>query len=394
MSGRRPRIAVLWNPLSGYMHAQLTALATEGAELLLFYRSAQADAPFDDDALKGSIDAHRWSARPDDAELDRLLDRFDADAILVSSWQIGPYRRAARRWRGRTLRVLCMDNQWWRTPRQRAGVAIARWLIHPTYDAAFVAGDRQADFAERLGFSAENIIWGLYTCDYPTYAAVAERRGAALPPSRFLFVGRLVESKAIDVMAEGYRLYRSRVPHPWPLLVAGTGPQEGLLRRVDGVEMLGFVQPGELPSVFDDAGCLLLPSRFEPWGVVVHEATAAGLPVVCTRVCGAATRLVLDGYNGVVMSTGNASAVAEGLSCISRAGDRERRAMGEASRTLAAQYSPERWATNLLRRIPVMRKAAGLAACPWEVPWAGRSEVLADSSRSALHRQDARANPT
>ena len=67
---------------------------------------------------------------------------------------------------------------------------------------------------------------------------------------------------------------------------------------VHGVEMLGFVQPDDLPAVLERAGCLVLPSRFEPWGVVVHEAAAAGLPIVCTPVCGAATRLVLDGYNG------------------------------------------------------------------------------------------------
>jgi glycosyltransferase involved in cell wall biosynthesis len=109
----------------------------------------------------------------------------------------------------------------------------------------------------------------------------------------------------------------------------------------------------------------VLPSRFEPWGVAIHEATAAGLPVVCTRECGASTRLVLDGYNGVVISKDDPEALIDGLVRITEAGDAARRAMGAASRGLALQYSPQRWAGNLLTRIPELRARAGLEPSPW-----------------------------
>ena len=82
----------------------------------------------------------------------------------------------------------------------------------------------------------------------------------------------------------------------------GVGPLADTIGSIDGVDMLGFVQPDEMPSVFARAGCLVLPSRHEPWAVVIHEAASAGLPVVCTRACGASTRLVLDGLNGAVVS--------------------------------------------------------------------------------------------
>ena len=59
---------------------------------------------------------------------------------------------------------------------------------------------------------------------------------------------------------------------------------------------------------------------------MIHEATAAGLPVVCTSVCGAASRLVLDGYNGVVVSPGDAGALARALARI--AGTPDERSAG------------------------------------------------------------------
>jgi glycosyltransferase involved in cell wall biosynthesis len=214
-----------------------------------------------------------------------------------------------------------------------------------------VAGERQAEFARRLGIPAQRLIWGVYTGDYATFSAVAQRRGPALPPQAFLYVGRLVRDKGIDVLAEAYQTYRSHVAEPWPLITAGTGPEEHLLDGIDGIEPLGFVQPRNLPAVYSRAGCLVLPSRFEPWGVVVHEAASAGLPVVCTRVCGAATRLVLDGYNGAVVTESDHEGLADGLRRISTATDDQRRALGEGSTRLACQYSPQRWAANLLQRV-------------------------------------------
>ncbi|HET6953454.1 MAG TPA: glycosyltransferase family 4 protein, partial [Acidimicrobiales bacterium] len=265
---------------------------------------------------------------------------------------------------GETLRILCMDNQWWATPKQVLGVASSRALIAPAYDAAFLPGERSADFAHRLGFSDERIIRGLYTCDYGRFAPIAAARAGAAPPRAFAFVGRLVPVKGIDTLADAYRRYRGMVDEPWPLVVGGVGPEEGRLAGLPGVERLGFVQPDDLPEVLGRVGCLVLPSRFEPWAVVIHEAVTAGLPVVCTSVCGAASRLVLDGYNGRVVSPGDPDALARALVAISSASDDRRAAMSAASRGLARQFTPDRWADHLLDRIGELRSVLGLPALP------------------------------
>jgi glycosyltransferase involved in cell wall biosynthesis len=363
MTPRRPlRVCVLWSRLSGYLSASLHAVVDEGADLLVVHEAAASDAPFDDEALTKGFRSVAWREAPDESELSELLDDFAPDAVVVNSWHIGAYRRAARRLRGRTLRIVTVHNQWTATPKQMAARLSARVLLHPTYDAAFVCDERQAVFAERLGFPAERMLWGVNTCDQPRFARVAEARGDAPLPEAFLFVGRLVEDKAIDVLAAAYSQYRVATPDPWPLLVAGVGPQSDLLRSIDGVEMLGFVQPDALPDVVARAGCLVLPSRLEPWAVVVHEAVSAGLLVICSRACGASTRLVLDGYNGAVVSPGSMSGLAEALARISRTPADERRAMSVASRSLSLQFTPQRWARMLLSRVPELRARAGLPA--------------------------------
>lgn len=356
---RKPRIAVLWGPMSGYFHAQFRALLDEGVDLFLVHREADRNAPFDDTVLAG-LPNLAWERDADHDAISRALDEFAPDALLVRSWNNGVYRGIARAYQGRALRILTVSNAWLGTAKQWGGRLVARFVLHPAFDVALLSGDRQADFAAKLGFPAERLIWGMNTCDHDRFAAVADARGDALPPKSFLFVGRLIPVKAIDVLAAGYERYTREVDDPWPLLVAGQGPEERRLAGVPGVKMLGFVQPADLPDVMAEAGCLVLPSRFEPWGLVIQEAAAAGLPVVCTRACGASTRLVLDGYNGVVTTTGSVGALAGALARIHRSTDGERRAMGEASRTLALQYTPQWWARNLVRRIGELQTELGL----------------------------------
>lgn len=344
--------------MSGYAYASFAALQARGVDLFLAHRAATREAPFDDRQLDLGIETHAWRERPVEALLRSQLEHFAPDALLVISWDVGAYRRIARTLGGRTLRLLCMDNSWLGTPKQWAGRASAPVLIRPTYDVAFLPGERQAAFARRLGFAEEDILWGLYTCDQPAFAAVRHDR-AGDPPPAFVFVGRLVDTKGADVLAEAYRIYRRDARTPWPLIVCGTGPMAGRLAHLEGVEMLGFVQPSELPAVFARSGCLVAPSTFEPWGVVIHEAASAGLAVVCSTACGASTRLVLDGYNGAVVPAGNPTLLAEAMTAVAAEGV-DRTEISRRSAELAAQFTPDRWAAYLVERLPRLRARFGL----------------------------------
>jgi glycosyltransferase involved in cell wall biosynthesis len=270
--------------------------------------------------------------------------------VVVCGWTWPEYRRAAGSLAGRALRVLCLDNQWMGTPHQLLGAAASRHYLRPNYDVVFFPGDSQARFARRMGYGDHRHLYGLYCADYNRFAAVVPPGGRD-PLRSFGFVGRLVEDKGVDVLAEAYQRYRRAVTDPWPLLVAGTGPLASVLHDQPGIDVRGFLQPDDLPGFFAEAGAFVLPSRFEPWGVAVHEAAAAGLPIITTPAAGAASRLLLDGYNGLLIPADDVDALAEALERFSGYDDERRRQMSAASSNLAQQFTPRRWATYVAERL-------------------------------------------
>ena len=90
------------------------------------------------------------------------------------------------------------------------------------------------------------------------------------------------------------------------------------------------------------AGCFVLPSAREPWGLVVNEAMASGLPVLVSVRCGCAEDLVRA--NGLMFDPHAPDGLRRCLTIVGAlaAGDLE--AMGERSRRIIAHYSPGVWA--------------------------------------------------
>ncbi len=163
-----------------------------------------------------------------------------------------------------------------------------------------------------------------------------------------MFVGRLIPAKGIDTLVQAYELYRRRVSgEPWELHVYGTGPLESLLHGSRGITVHGFVQPEGLPAVLAAAAGFVLPSRFEPWGVVVHEAAAAGAPIVATTACGAAVHLVQDLYNGFLVDPDDVPGLAHAMARLARLPLEIRQRFGERSALLARQFTPARWADTV-----------------------------------------------
>jgi glycosyltransferase involved in cell wall biosynthesis len=108
------------------------------------------------------------------------------------------------------------------------------------------------------------------------------------------------------------------------------------------------VQPAQLPDKLASAGCLVLPSSFEPWALAVHEAAAAGLLILATEKVGATVHLVQDNYNGYIFGSRDLNGLAERMSHISNLNDARLEAMSQASHSLSKQFSPARWADTLI----------------------------------------------
>ncbi len=344
------RVALLWTGLSGYLNACLRELATRpGVEVFVAHEIVGDDAPFDESQFSWMPARLQYRHPPERSELLAETRRFAPDVLLVSSWHISEFRYVLKHLRPRPLRVLCMDNQWRGTLKQRLGVLASPWFVRRLYEVAFLPGERQACFARRLGFPADRIWQGLLCPDGqelidPPSGARASR------PRRFGYLGRLSPEKGIQDLLHAYELYRASASEPWELSVAGNGSLAQELRRYPAVLRAGFVQPAELGAWLSAIGCLVVPSRFEAWGVAVSEGATAGLPIIATDACGAVPHLVHDFANGRVARTGDVASISECMVFVASLSDDERSAMGRVSRGLASPYTPARWADTVLAR--------------------------------------------
>jgi len=349
------KLTILWSALASYNVAFFKELAiSEGFSIQLVYQKISSEAPFEPFDLSFCETALEDSpqARPD---LETLVDRFAPDCVLMTSWAYSHFMRITRKLRRRGIYVVsAIDNQWGGTIKQYLGILSAAFFLWPSIDTFLVTGDRQAAFARRLGY--HDPLYGFY-------AAEVERFFCEVPinvrPPAFLYAGRLAPVKNISELARAYRLYRAQIEKPWSLRVAGTGPLADELNGVPGVELLGFVQPNDLPGVMRSARCLVLPSLFEPWGVVVQEAAAAGLPVIASHNCGAATRYIHDGVNGYIVPP-RADEIAAAMVRISRATETEMLDMSRAGVQLASLWTPSKLAAYFHARF-CERMPAGLS---------------------------------
>ncbi len=135
-------------------------------------------------------------------------------------------------------------------------------------------------------------------------------------PARFVFVGRLIDCKAVDLLLEAFRDVLARTPAT--LVVAGDGP---LRRRwearstelgLDGaVQFLGWIVQKDCAALLRRSDVLVLPSLHECGGAVVLEAMATALPVIAAKWGGPAD--YIDESCGILVDPISRTAFVDGL---------------------------------------------------------------------------------
>jgi glycosyltransferase involved in cell wall biosynthesis len=172
-----------------------------------------------------------------------------------------------------------------------------------------------------------------------------------LTPDRpvILFASKLRMRKHADHLLEAYARLCATQPAPGQLpylLIVGDGEERARLEArtrelaLEGVRFPGFRNQSELPAFFALADVFVLPSRHEPWGLIVNEAMAAGCAVIISDEVGAHTDLVTDGVEGFVFPVGDIGALTSALTrAVSNPEQTQR--MREAARARIASWDFE-----------------------------------------------------
>lgn len=175
------------------------------------------------------------------------------------------------------------------------------------------------------------------------------------PEKIILYVGRLIEQKgALDLLKSFQMLAREQ--SDLGLLLVGSGEEEKKYKDfcreniLKNVFFAGFVHQEELPLYYAIADIFVLPTHSDPWGLVLNEAMACGLPVISSNAAGAAQDLIISGVNGYIFKKGDIAELTNYLRDI--LSDEHRRSkMGQASWRMIADYSPSKCAQGFIQAI-------------------------------------------
>jgi glycosyltransferase involved in cell wall biosynthesis len=199
----------------------------------------------------------------------------------------------------------------------------ARRALAPIADLLARIGLRRADGVRTISSYTSGVVREAGREPTATFAAFMdldpflETVPAALPEGRTaLFVGVLERYKAIDVLADAWRLVAPRVPGA-KLHLVGRGTLREVAERLaaelpEQVRWDEALSTPEVARALDDATFLALPSRSEGLGRVVVEAFCRGRGVVGSRV-GGIPDLVTHGETGLLVQPGDAEALADAL---------------------------------------------------------------------------------
>ncbi|MCO5274715.1 MAG: glycosyltransferase family 4 protein [Flavobacteriales bacterium] len=346
------KVLFLYTEISPYLVAGLGHLVAHNAvEVHLVRWPVNKEAPFSFPDLP-QVTVHERTSL-DLEGLRALVKGLAPDVILASGWVDKAYLRVCQDARKRGIpTVMASDTAWRGDLRQWFAVGAARLWLHRTFSHAWVTGEAQARYAAHLGFAKERIRRGFYVADLNLFASVADRlRGlrSLQFPHRLLCVARYIPSKGHQYMVEAFaELADAGQVRDWELWCIGTGELFPLAFQHPRIRHLGFVQPEGMWRFMEQSGVFILPSLYEPWGVVVQEHAAAGFPLLLSDAVGARHSFLKEGYNGFSFTAGNKKSLKETLLRVIALSDADLAAMGRHSEELAKASGPGEWSDTLM----------------------------------------------
>lgn len=364
-SRTRRRIAFLTDIITPYQAAVLEALGEQSDLTVLFCSRTgtrgldwTVDLPFHHEVIEGltirrrHLDATDYYFSP---RIIAALHRLRPQAIVSGGFSV-PTLYAVLYGRARRVPVI-IHSDGTSDSESRLGLEqrVARQVLHRFASGAVANSEPAARRFVEIGFPAERVFRAPHTVRIEPYWEIAQRRPEARDGAlRLLSVGRFIPRKGYEWLLRGVAQARDAGADT-RLIIVGVGPEEARLRSLAdalgiSVTWRGFVDQPDLPRLYADADAFAFPSLDDPFGIVLIEAAAAGLPLIASPFAGATEDLVRDGVNGFVVDPRQTTALAGAIGRLAH--DAEMRMqMGRCSYELTVSRTPAASAGGYLEAI-------------------------------------------
>lgn len=232
-------------------------------------------------------------------------------------------------------------------------------ILFSFVDLFFPGGKRQADYLKYYGVSDKRICPVNMTVDISRmkqYSAqltendrirIRELYGIPVDAFIFLFVGRLVPQKGLgELIAVFDKMDNNKAI----LLIVGDGEMrqqiEEAVRLNTKIKYAGRISGSELIEIYFSADTFVLPSHFEPWGLVINEAMVLGKPVIVTDRVGCIDDLVSHGKTGLIIKAQSIEALNNAIEYMVKFSE-EVILMGQRARNKIADWTLENEAKKI-----------------------------------------------
>jgi len=268
-----------------------------------------------------------------------FASKLKADAIICAGWMDSDYIKTIKSLSNKIPKILTMDNHWEGSIKQYILRAISPFYLKKIFSHIWVPGKPQKEYAKMLSFSENQILTGFYVANTDIFNKIKYK-----VENTFVFVGRYIEHKGIIDLWTAFTELKKELPNSWKLKCIGTGDLWENRIINDDIEHVGFLQPNNLLNHIS-GGVFILPSHFEPWGVVVHEFATAGFPIIVSDKVGSGTNFLNN--NGFTFESGNIEDLKNKMKKIILSDADELRKMSNKSRKLSNSITNNQWAIQL-----------------------------------------------
>lgn len=252
----------------------------------------------------------------------------------------------------------------------RRGLAMAYALRYRgSFDFFLAMGDLGVAYYRRAGFPRARLFSFGYTVEAVEAVPGASGVSAGDTPFTLLFVGTLDHRKGADRFMEGLARLSCR---NWRAIIVGDGPMRSTCQEIacrsgtlDRVEFLGYLPSSSISGQIDRADLMVIPSRFDGWGVLTNEAIQVGTPVLCSDQVGSCV-LLKDPMRGSIYPHNNIGALATALERAIVAGKLTKGHRAQI-KAFSESISGEAMATYLEHILHHVYAGATRPVAPWDI---------------------------
>lgn len=340
-SGIRQRIAVAWAEIPEYAARLIRA-------------GIQQSGPIDVIATRSGLPIHNvegilgqtvtWVEPLDRSVSWAKLGLPVPDLFVQGGWNIAAFNQLGQevKRRGGVI-IATLDNCSKRSLRQVFAALLFRTIWRKRFDAFWVPGVASKRLLRFWGIPEKRVFTGLYGADHGVFV-----RGKHLGQRErtFIYVGQLIHRKGLDLLAEAVDTLR-RGGSAVTVDLFGTGDLHRNLAQREGLVVNDFLQSADIAKRLAESRFLILPSREEHWGLVVHEAACCGCGIILSSNVASRHDLLTE-KNGWCFASGDSRQLAQVLEKALACSGSRLMEIEEESVRLSHAFGPQVWAQSLV----------------------------------------------